>query len=353
MRCGVVADSYRTVSALTFVLANGAVIDTADADAEEQFAAAAPELAAGLARIRDRIRADAELAERVARKFQIKNTTGYRLCAFLDADTPLEIFRRLVVGSEGTLAFVAEAVFDTVPLGRHTTLALVGFEDLDAAAGAVGELVDAGATATELMVAPTLIAAAYNMPGTPEAWKELPADLGGAADRVPRRDARGARRRWRRPPERSCASAAVTARSTRRPGRSPARPRRSRCSGACARACRACWPRCARPAITMIIEDVCVPAGARRRGGQGPAGAAGQARLPPGPGRSRLRGQPALHPHRRVRQGGRARALRRVHRRHGRADRRQVRRLAQGRARHRDQHGAVRRARVGRRRRPS
>jgi D-lactate dehydrogenase len=174
MRCGIVADSYRTVSAMTLVLANGAVIDTADAGAEAQFAAAAPELAAGLERIRGRIRADGELSERIARKFQIKNTTGYRLCAFLDADTPLEIFRRLVVGSEGTLAFVAEAVFETVPLGRHTTLALVGFDDLDAAAGAVGELVDAGATATELMVAPTLIAAAYNMPGTPEAWKEVP-----------------------------------------------------------------------------------------------------------------------------------------------------------------------------------
>ncbi len=85
-------------------------------DAEERFAAAAPELAAGLIEIRDELRADAELAERVARKFEIKNTTGYRLCAFLDADAPLEIFRRLLVGSEGTLAFLAEAVFDTVPL---------------------------------------------------------------------------------------------------------------------------------------------------------------------------------------------------------------------------------------------
>ena len=174
MRCGVVADSYRTVSAMTLVLANGAVIDTAVRDAEARFAAAAPELAAGLADIRDRICANADLAQRIARKFEIKNTTGYRLCAFLDADTPLEIFRRLVVGSEGTLAFVAEAVFNTVPLGRHTTLALVPFDDLDSAADAVGELVDAGATATELMVAPTLIAAAWNMPGTPEAWKELP-----------------------------------------------------------------------------------------------------------------------------------------------------------------------------------
>jgi D-lactate dehydrogenase len=174
MRCGVVADSYQTVRALTLVLANGAVIDTAAPDAEERFAAAAPELAAGLTQIRDEIRADAELSARITRKFEIKNTTGYRLCAFLDADTPLEIFRRLVIGSEGTLAFVAEAVFETVPLGRHTALALVGFDDIDSAADAVGELVAAGATATELMVAPTLIAAAYNMPGTPEEWKELP-----------------------------------------------------------------------------------------------------------------------------------------------------------------------------------
>ncbi|HWE15243.1 MAG TPA: FAD-binding and (Fe-S)-binding domain-containing protein [Solirubrobacteraceae bacterium] len=174
MRCGVVADSYRTVSAMTLVLANGAIIDTAAPEAEERFAAAAPELAAGLQRMRDEIRGDVALAERIARKFEIKNTTGYRLCAFLDADRPLEIFRRLVVGSEGTLAFVAEAVFETVPLGRYSTLALVGFEDLDAAAAAVGDLVGAGATATELMVAPTLIAAGYSMPGTPEEWKELP-----------------------------------------------------------------------------------------------------------------------------------------------------------------------------------
>jgi D-lactate dehydrogenase len=174
MRCGVVADSYQTVRAMKLVLASGAVIDTAAEDAEQQFEAAAPELARGLEQIRDELRSDPELSERVRRKFEIKNTTGYRLVAFLDADSPLEIFRRLVVGSEGTLAFVAEAVFETVPLGRHTTIALAFFEDIDAAAAAVGPLVGAGASATELMVAPTLIAAAWNMPGTPERWKELP-----------------------------------------------------------------------------------------------------------------------------------------------------------------------------------
>ncbi len=174
MRCGVVADSYRTIRSMTFVLANGAVIDTAAPGAEQRFAEAAPELAAGLEQIRDELRADPELAARVARKFEIKNTTGYRLCAFLDADTPLEIFRRLIIGSEGTLAFVAEAEFETVPHPRHTLTGMLLFSSVDEAAAAVGPLVQSGTSATELLVAPTLIAAAYNMPGVPEAWKELP-----------------------------------------------------------------------------------------------------------------------------------------------------------------------------------
>ena len=138
------------------------------------FAAAEPELVAGLEAIRDEIRADEELSARIRRKFAIKNTTGYRLCAFLDADEPLEIFRRLVVGSEGTLAFVAEAVFETVPLPACTTTAWVHFPDIDQAIDPVRELVDAGATAVELMVAPALITAAWNMVGAPEEWKELP-----------------------------------------------------------------------------------------------------------------------------------------------------------------------------------
>ena len=175
MRCGVHADTYSTLRSMTFVLPNGAIIDTAAPDARAAFAAAAPELAAGLAGIRDELRCDGELCARIERKFQIKNTTGYRMCAFLHAHEPLEIFRRLIVGSEGTLAFVAEAVLDTVELGRHTSVALVLFEDIDRAVEAVPPLVEAGASATELMLAPTLIAAAWNMPGTPARWKDLPA----------------------------------------------------------------------------------------------------------------------------------------------------------------------------------
>jgi D-lactate dehydrogenase len=174
MRCGVTKDSYSTVRELTFVLPSGTKIDTGAPAAAERFAAAEPELVAGLEAIRDEIRADAELAERIRRKFAIKNTTGYRLCAFLDADEPLEIFRRLLVGSEGTLAFVAEVVFETVPLPPETTTAWIHVPGIDEAIAPVPELVASGATAVELMVAPALITAAWNMVGAPQEWKELP-----------------------------------------------------------------------------------------------------------------------------------------------------------------------------------
>ncbi|HEY8082466.1 MAG TPA: FAD-binding and (Fe-S)-binding domain-containing protein [Solirubrobacterales bacterium] len=174
MRCGITYDSYSTVRAMTFVLPSGTAIDTAAPGAAEDFAAAEPELVAGLEQVRDEIRADTELADRIRRKFAIKNTTGYRLCAFLDADEPLEIFRRLIVGSEGTLAFVAEAVFETLPLPARTTTAWIHFPGIDEAIAPVRDLVDCGATAVELMVAPALITASWNMVGAPEEWKELP-----------------------------------------------------------------------------------------------------------------------------------------------------------------------------------
>ena len=173
MRCGVVHDAYQTLRAMKLVLPSGTVIDTEAPDAEEHFAAAEPDLARGLIDIRDEIRADDELTERIRRKFRIKNTMGYRLCAFLDADTPLEIFRRLVVGSEGTLAFVAEAVFETVPHPRGSSAAMLIFPDIDTAVASVPPLVETGATAVELMLTLTLKAAS-SFVTIPQEWEDAP-----------------------------------------------------------------------------------------------------------------------------------------------------------------------------------
>ena len=175
MRCGTTADAYSTVRSMTLLLASGALIDTASPGAEERFAAAEPELAAGLLEVRDELRADAQLAARVRRKFEIKNTTGYRLCAFLDADTPLEIFRRLVIGSEGTLALITEAVLDTIAVPNHSAVTWLHFADIDAAVEPV-----AGSWRSERArlnwSAPTLQVAADTIPSAPDDWRDLPSE---------------------------------------------------------------------------------------------------------------------------------------------------------------------------------
>jgi D-lactate dehydrogenase len=173
MRCTVKNDAYQTVSAMTFVMPSGAVIDTSASDAEAAFERAEPDLAVGLLELRGQLLGDRELVNRVRRKYAIRNTHGYRLCALLDGETPLEIFRRLLVGSEGTLAFVAEAVIDTVPAPRVTSVAWIPVPTIDEAVGLVPGLVGLGATAVELMVAPALTAAGKAFAHTPSYWKTL------------------------------------------------------------------------------------------------------------------------------------------------------------------------------------
>ena len=173
MRCTLERDAYRTLADCTFVLASGTVIDTAAPDAEEQFAEREPALAAGLLELRAELLADPELVARVRRKYSIRNTHGYRICALLDAETPLQIFKRLLVGSEGTLGFIAEAVMETVPLPAVTGVAFLIFHSIDDAINLVPKLVAFGASAVELMVAPALTAASQAIEGTPAYWREL------------------------------------------------------------------------------------------------------------------------------------------------------------------------------------
>jgi D-lactate dehydrogenase len=90
-------------------------------------------------------------AARVRRKFQTKNTTGYSLSAFLDHDAPVEILARLMVGSQGTLGFVAEVTLETVPEPPARATALLYFADLAQAGAAVAPLQAAGAAALEIM----------------------------------------------------------------------------------------------------------------------------------------------------------------------------------------------------------
>lgn len=173
MTAGTTRNSYRTLASLTFVLPSGTVVDTAHPAADEELAHAEPELCAGLLELKAEIEADAELTARIRAKYTIKNTNGYRLDAFLDGATPVQILRGLMVGSEGTFGFISEVVFDTLPLDRRVSSALLFFPSLTAAAAAVPRFNEAGAIAVELMDGNTL-RASVSVPGVPADWAALP-----------------------------------------------------------------------------------------------------------------------------------------------------------------------------------
>ena len=156
MACGTVQNTYRTLESLVLVLPSGTVIDTGAADADEKLRLTEPALYEGLARLRDRVRGNAESLRIITAQFAMKNTMGYGLNSLVDHSRPVDILTHLVIGSEGTLAFVASAVLRTVPLLRHAMTGLLVFEDLSGATGSLPALVSTGPATIELLDATSL-----------------------------------------------------------------------------------------------------------------------------------------------------------------------------------------------------
>jgi D-lactate dehydrogenase len=172
MSCGIAANTYSTLRAMTFVLPSGTVIDTSERDADGRFAAVEPKLYQGLSELRDRVRHDDAMRATIARLFSMKNTMGYGVNAFLDFDRPADILAHLVVGSEGTLAFVASATFDTVPVLPEAATGLLIFDDLNSATDALPAGVATGAQTIELLDAQSLRVAAAD-PRAPGRIRDL------------------------------------------------------------------------------------------------------------------------------------------------------------------------------------
>ncbi|MDQ7992332.1 MAG: FAD-binding and (Fe-S)-binding domain-containing protein [Propionicimonas sp.] len=175
MACGTVENSYRTLESVVAVLPSGTVIDTGASDADQKLRALEPALYEGLLKLRERVLANPASLAKIAQQFSMKNTMGYGINALVDYATPAEILTHLIVGSEGTLAFVASATFRTIPLRTHINTALVVFDDLYAANQALPGLVATGAATLELMDA-TSLRVGQAFPDTPAMIKALTVD---------------------------------------------------------------------------------------------------------------------------------------------------------------------------------
>lgn len=156
MACGIVQNTYRTLRSLVVTLASGTTIDTGAADADERLRAQEPELYAGLAELHAEIAARPDLEAELRRQYSMKNTMGYGLNSLIDFTRPVDILTHLLIGSEGTLGFVSEATFDTVPVLPAIATGLLVFPDLRAATAALPALVDAELATIELMDAASL-----------------------------------------------------------------------------------------------------------------------------------------------------------------------------------------------------
>ncbi len=101
MCCGVTQNSYKTISSLRLIFADGAVLDTGDAMSRARFRDSHFLMLEGLASLRRQLLQQQEFVRRIQKKKSIKNTSGYSLQAFIDFDDPLDILTRLIIGSEG------------------------------------------------------------------------------------------------------------------------------------------------------------------------------------------------------------------------------------------------------------
>ncbi len=173
MCCGVVNNAYHTTKHIRFILPDGNSFNTQTAGDYDRFEKDCSTIFNELSAIRNEILASEQLTTRIRKKYKTKNTVGYSINAFLDHEHPLDILARLLIGGEGTLAFISEAVLQTISDYAFKATALLYFPDIYAACQAIIPLKTAGAEAVELMDRASLRSVEL-LPGMPAIVKTLP-----------------------------------------------------------------------------------------------------------------------------------------------------------------------------------
>lgn len=137
MNCGTHANSDRVLRSMGIILYDGTILDTGSEVSRREFLEKHPEIIAEIEAIRDEIRNDKDLADRIAYKYSIKNVTGLNLRPFITYDDPFDIIAHCMVGSEGTLGFMYSCTVDTAEVMNHAASVMLYFKDMAEACRAV------------------------------------------------------------------------------------------------------------------------------------------------------------------------------------------------------------------------
>lgn len=178
MCCGVVHNSYHTLDSMRIIFSDGQVLDTASQQDREAFINNNADWIQKITALSERIRNDPVLSARITHKYRIKNTTGYGLNALVDFTDSIDIIQHLLIGSEGTLAFIANITYRTVPDVQLHSCCLALFNTLYEACQFALSCQQLPVTAVELMDSASL-KTMVGKPGVPAILTEIGSDCAG------------------------------------------------------------------------------------------------------------------------------------------------------------------------------
>jgi len=172
MCCGTAENSYKTVAGMRIILADGTILDTKDHSSKENFSKSQSKLLANIEQLAKKAKDNLPLAERIRKKYKMKNTTGYSLNSLVDFSDPFDIIEHLMIGSEGTLGFISEITYRTVDELPFKASSLIIFPDIKNACMAVSLLKATPVQAVEL-IDRAGIRSVENETGVPAYLKDL------------------------------------------------------------------------------------------------------------------------------------------------------------------------------------
>lgn len=173
MNCGTHANSDKVILSARLVLADGCILDTASQESRESFRRTHPEFIEAILKLRAEVLANEKLTELIRYKYSIKNVTGLNILPLIAHSDPFDIITHLMVGSEGTLAFMSHATVRTEALPRCKASAMVYFNGIKEACRAIQELKTAPVISAELLDRKAL-RAVESKEGMPPFLKTLP-----------------------------------------------------------------------------------------------------------------------------------------------------------------------------------
>lgn len=169
---GIKYNSYNTIRGMRFVMADGTMVDTRNEQSRQAFRISHASMLSDLARTAQKVKNNPLMQQKISHKYQLKNTCGYGVNSLIDFEDPIDILEHLMIGSEGTLGFISEVTFETVPGYPLKATALVFFPDLKYACQAITPLRTCQVSAAELMDYNALQAVA-NKPAMPGVLKGI------------------------------------------------------------------------------------------------------------------------------------------------------------------------------------